>query len=55
MIKEVSGLLEGTRVQGEAILGGGHAEAVRWGRALKVSDICLGKWTEKHHLKGPQF
>lgn len=55
MIKQVSGLLEGTRGQREAILGGGHAEAVRWGRALKVNGIYLGKWTEKHHLKGPQF
>lgn len=40
MIKRASGLFEGMRGHGEAILRGGHAEAGRWSGTLKVSR-CL--------------
>lgn len=54
MIKQASGLFEGTRGHREAILGGGHVETVRQAGALKVSSVWLGKWTEKYCLTGPE-
>lgn len=55
MIKQASGLFEGTRGHREAILRRGHVEAGRWGQDFEGQWRLVRQPTEKYHLTGLPF